>query len=128
MTIQAIPDIPPIPDPPVIVTQTGGPLPPWETMPPQVFAMIMLAIVAGAVLILWPLARAIARRLEGGDRKLRAEVEELRARLDAMEHQAIGSGEFEAADHRMYELEERVQFVERLLARGSREGGNEPAA
>ncbi len=122
MNVQAIPDIPPIPDP-VIITQTG-PLPPWESMPPQVFAMIVLALVAGAVLILWPLARAIARRLEGGDRKLRTEVEELRVRLEAMEHQAIGSGEFDAAEHRMYELEERVQFVERLLSRGGKEGGS----
>jgi hypothetical protein len=119
--IQQVPDIPPIPDP-VIITQTGSP-PPWETMPPQVFAMIMLAIVAGSVLILWPLVRAIASRLEGGDRKLRAEVEDLRARLDATERQAIGSGEFEATDHRIYELEERVQFLERLLARTTKEDG-----
>ncbi len=118
---QQVPDIPPIPDP-VIITQTGS-APPWETMPPQVFAMIMLAIVAGSVLILWPLVRAIARRLEGGDRKLRAEVDDLRARLEAAEQQAIGSGEFEAADHRIYELEERVQFLERLLARADKEEG-----
>ncbi len=118
--IQAIPDIPPIPDP-VVVTQTG-PLPPWETMPPEAMVLIVVAMTLGAVIILWPLARAIARRLEGGDRKLRVELEDLRARLEMMEQQAIGSGEFEVADHRMYELEERVQFVERLLSRSGKEG------
>ena len=110
------PTFPDIPDP-VIVTQTG-PLPPWETLPPQVIVLIVFAMVAGAALILTPLARALARRIEGSSRKVEGEVAELRARLEAMEQQAITSGEFEATDHRMYELEERVEFVERLLARG----------
>lgn len=114
-------EIPPIQIPdPVIVTQTG-PLPPWETMPPQAFVMIVVAMTVGAVLLFWPLVRALARRLEGGSRKLEGEVAELRARLEAMEQQAITSGEFDASEHRVYELEERVEFVERLLARGKGE-------
>lgn len=112
---------PDIPDP-VIVTQTG-PLPPWESMPPQAFVMIVVAMTVGAVLLIWPLVRALARRLEGGGRKLEGEVADLRARLDAMEQQAITSGEFDATDQRMYELEERLAFLERVLARG-KEGGS----
>lgn len=111
---------PDFPDP-VIVTQTG-PLPPWETMPPEAMVMIVVAMTVGAVLLFWPLVRALARRLEGGSRKLEGEVADLRARLEAMEQQAITSSEFEATDHRMYELEERVEFVERLLARGKEDG------
>lgn len=114
------PQAPDMPDP-VIITQTG-PLPPWETMPPEAVVMIVVAMTVGAVLLFWPLVRALARRLEGGSRKLEGEVADLRNRLEAMEQQAITSGEFEATDNRMYELEERVEFVERLLARGKEDG------
>lgn len=114
-------EIPPIEIPdPVIVTQTG-PLPPWETMPPEAIVMIVVAMTVGAVLLFWPLVRALARRLEGGSRKLEGEIADLRTRLEAMEQQAITSGEFDASEHRVYELEERVEFVERLLARGKGE-------
>lgn len=105
---------PEIPDP-VVVFPPGG-APPWETLPPEAVVMIVVAMTIGAVLVVWPLVRALARRLEGGSRKLETEMADLRSRLEAMEEQAITSGEFEATDHRMYELEERVAFVERLLA------------
>jgi hypothetical protein len=114
-------EVPDIPDP-VIVTQTG-PQPPWESMPAEAFVLIVLAMTVGALLLLWPLVRALSRRLEGGSRKLEGEVASLRARVEAIEQQAITSGEFDASEHRMYELEERVEFVERLLARG-KEGAN----
>lgn len=108
---------------PVIVTQAPlPPLPPWEVMPPQVVVIISMAAIAGTVLILWPIVRALARRIEGrGGAALQREVEELRARLEAAERRALTSGEVEATDHRMYELEERVEFVERLLSRGKEE-------
>lgn len=115
------PELPPLPDP-VIVTQTG-PAPPWESMPIEAFVILCLAMTVGAVLLIWPLVRALARRLEGGSRRLEQEVADLRARLETMEQQAITSGEFEGTDHRMYELEERVEFVERLLARGKENAG-----
>lgn len=107
---------PDVPDPVIVFPPSGAP--PWETLPPQAFVMIVLAMTAGAVLLFLPLIRALARRLEGGSRKMELEIADLRGRLEAMEQQAITSGEFEATDNRMYELEERVEFVERLLARG----------
>lgn len=94
-----------IPDFPVVVGQGG---PPWETMPPQVFVLVFLAMIAGAVIILWPLMRALGRRLEGrvGDPALRAEMDDLRSRMLDVEGQQV----------RIAELEERVDFAERLLA------------
>jgi hypothetical protein len=112
----------PFPDPVIV----DLPQPPWETLPPPVFLLIVVAVVAGAVFILAPLARALARRIEGGAApQLRSEVADLRARLEAIEQQALPTGEFAASDQRMYELEERVEFVERLMSRGN-EGRNEP--
>lgn len=102
-----------------------GPVPPGPPLPPSAqfdpnlifmndggspFVLMMLvAALAAAVIILWPLVRALARRLEGkgsGDAALRAEVDQLNARL----------GEVDLLHHRVAELEERVDFTERLLA------------
>lgn len=68
-----------------------------------------LGFFGGCALLLYPLMRAIARRIEGagrGDPNLLAEVEGLRARV----------AELDALQHRLSELEERVDFAERLLA------------
>lgn len=111
---------PQAPDPVIVGPPWGAP--PWETLPPQVFLLIVVAMVGGAVLIFGPLLRAWARRIEGGTApRLRAEVNELRERLDAMEQQALTTGDVDASLHRMYELEERVEFVERLLSRTGKE-------
>ncbi|HXE56724.1 MAG TPA: hypothetical protein VNK43_01875 [Gemmatimonadales bacterium] len=83
---------------------------PWEVMPPQAVVMIVLAIVAGATLVCFPLFRALARRIEGKGTDtsgLHAELDELRARV----------AELEAAQARVGELEDRLDFAERLLAR-----------
>ena len=107
----------PTPPPDVVIAPPFG-APPWETLPPPVFLLIVVAVVAGAVFILAPLVRAFARRIEGGSAPmLRAEVAELRTRLEAVEQHALQSGELDASDQRMYELEERVEFVERLMSR-----------
>jgi Tfp pilus assembly protein PilO len=68
----------------------------------------VLAILATVVALLWPLVRAFARRLEtGGYRgELLAELEGLRSRVDQLE----------AGQAQMAELEERLDFAERLLA------------
>ena len=114
---------PPFPDP-VIAPPFGAP--PWETLPPSVFLLIVVAVVTGAVFLLGPLVRALATRIEGGTaRKLREEVMELRTRLESMEQNALQSGELGAAEQQIYELEERVEFVERLMSRGT--GGNDAA-
>ena len=98
---------PDIPLPPVVIQQ-----PPWETLPPQVVLLMVLGIVAGATIILWPLMRAIARRIEGRGREsaaLREEIDHLRARL----------AEVDAVQSRLGELEERLDFAERMLAQRS---------
>jgi hypothetical protein len=93
-------------------------LPPWETLPPQVTLLIVLAVVVGTVLLFAPLLKAVARSIEGGGRSGRAELDQLRRRLDEMEQQALTSGEAEASFNRVTELEERLDFVERVLSSG----------
>jgi hypothetical protein len=76
---------------------------------PPVVLLIVIAALAATVIILWPIMRAFGRRLEGkggGDSALKAEVDQLHLRL----------GEMDTLQHRMAELEERVDFTERLLA------------
>ena len=68
----------------------------------------VLALLATVVVLVWPLVRAFARRLDtGGHRtELLAELEGLRSRVDQLE----------AGQAQMAELEERLDFAERLLA------------
>lgn len=72
---------------------------------------LMLGAIAGAVV--YPIARAYARRLEGAGAgaALREELAEVHARLD----------ELQRGQARVAELEERLDFAERMLAR-PREG------
>jgi Tfp pilus assembly protein PilO len=102
MMPQDVPPPPPTPpfDPNLIFLNEGG---------PPLVLMIVIAALAAAVIILWPIMRAFGRRLEGrgtGDQALKADVEQLQLRLSEMD----------ALHHRMAELEERVDFAERLLA------------
>ena len=76
-----------------------------ETWGP-VIAIVVVVIAAAAVL--YPLVRAWARRLEHGNRD-----EYSSARLDAVEQRL---GELDAAQARVAELEERLDFAERILA------------
>jgi hypothetical protein len=102
-----VPPVPPVPpsaqfDPNLIFLNEGG---------PPVVLMIVVAALAATVIILWPLMRAFARRLESrgdGDPALRADVDQLHARL----------GEVDLLHTRVAELEERLDFAERLLAQG----------
>ena len=95
LTVQQIP-IPPVP---------GG-----HGGSPGDFAAVLITIVVmgTAILLLWPLIRAYARRLEGrgASTELQAEVEGLRSRVQQLEE---GQG-------RLMELEERLDFAERVLA------------
>ena len=105
MLIQA--PVPPAPPP---VPQI--PLDPnlvFSTMNPGAIVMIVLTVVVAGTLVLWPLVRALARRLEGKgarDPALQHEVEQLQQRL----------AEVDALHGRVAELEERLDFTERLLA------------
>jgi hypothetical protein len=71
---------------------------------------MFLAIGAAAVgLLFGPIGSAVARRLEGkaaADPAIQAEVEQLHASI----------GQLDAIQARLAELEERVDFAERLLA------------
>jgi hypothetical protein len=68
---------------------------------------MVIAILVTTLLIAWPLVRALARRLEGGATKdLLAELDGLRGRVQQLEE----------GQARLGELEERVDFAERMLA------------
>jgi Tfp pilus assembly protein PilN len=100
MLLQAIP---PIPDPPSI------PMDPNMMMNSPAVVMIVLLVMTACTIVLWPLVRALARRLEGRggqDAALRGEVEHLQQRL----------GEVDQLQVRIAELEERLDFTERMLA------------
>jgi hypothetical protein len=100
MMLQGTPPVPPQFDPNLFFMQHGGP-------PAVVF--IVVAALTASVIILWPIMRAFARRVEGKggvDAALRAEVDQLQARL----------GEVDVLHGRVAELEERIDFTERLLA------------
>jgi len=106
----------------VILLQAQVPVPPTPPVIPvdpnlvthhmsdPIMALIAVALFAAMTIVLWPIARALGRRLEGrsADAELRGEVERLHERL----------GEVDALHARVAELEERLDFAERLLARG----------
>jgi hypothetical protein len=78
--------------------------------PPAIVMIVFLALLAATV-ILWPVMRALARRLEAKgvpDPALRADLDDLHRRL----------GEVDTLQMRVNELEERLDFAERLLTRG----------
>lgn len=102
MMLQAVPPTPPSPPlDPNLIFLTGG---------PPLVIMIAVAALTATTIILWPIVRAFARRLEGkaADPALKAEVQHLHARL----------AEVDGLQARIAELEERVDFTERLLAQG----------
>jgi Tfp pilus assembly protein PilO len=102
----APPAPPPIPDfDPVIV---GGMFEPSIWQNPAFVATIVL--IVALTIVFFPLMRALAKRVErgAGEQALQGELEELRARL----------AEVEATQHRLADIEERLDFAERLLARG----------
>lgn len=95
------PDLPSGIDPNLFIMSDNG---------PALVVMIVALSLLAATIILWPVMRALARRLEGKggtDAALRAEVEQLQQRL----------GDVDFLQHRVAELEERIDFTERMLAR-----------
>jgi hypothetical protein len=101
MILQGVP--PEIPSPPfdpnLFIMNGGAPA----------LVMIVFLALAATTIILWPVMRAFGRRLEGKahDAALRAEVEQLQHRLGDVDH----------LHQRVAELEERIDFAERMLAR-----------
>jgi hypothetical protein len=85
--------------------------------------LVFLIPVAGITMVgfvLTPLARALARRLErGAGRAEAADVEGLR---DELAHWKARVEEMEGMLGRLDELEERLDFTERLLVKGRDSG------
>lgn len=98
----------------------GIPAPPVPPLPPgsemsvtgnlEGIAAVVLLLGAGLILaaLAWPLIRALARRIESWPpgREMRAELEGLGERVRQLEQM----------QPRMAELEERVDFAERIVA------------
>ncbi|HEX2265976.1 MAG TPA: hypothetical protein VHH14_06815 [Solirubrobacterales bacterium] len=99
--------------------------PPVPPLPPQApgselsvsgsledMAAVVLLLGVGLILatLVWPLIKAIARRIEGraANAEVQAELEGLRERVRQLEEM----------QPRMLELEERVDFTERIVAKG----------
>jgi hypothetical protein len=73
-------------------------------------AAMVLFVVSVALVLKGPLGRALAKRIEGSraaDHDTAQRLEEVEARLQTLE----------LTQERMLELEERLDFAERLLAR-----------
>ncbi|HTO72928.1 MAG TPA: hypothetical protein VMJ30_03870 [Gemmatimonadales bacterium] len=100
--LQVVVQVPPPPAPPEIVVSHGN------AMPAEAIAVFVLVSIVATTLLLWPLIRAFARRIEGKnqlDPAMQEELEQLRQRV----------AQLEELPHRVMELEERADFAERLL-------------
>lgn len=75
-------------------------------MPPEVLIIVLSAIGGLVAILRGPLGRAIARRIEGSAPSSEVELEELQARVAALE----------GRESELLELHERLDFAERLLA------------
>jgi hypothetical protein len=97
---QPIPPTPPAP-PGQEVSVTGS-LEGWDA----VILLVCVAVTLG--ILVWPLIKAVARRIEAGaaTSDARAEIEGLHERVRRLEE----------TQPRMAEIEERLDFAERLLA------------
>ncbi len=80
------------------------------------FAM-WIAVGAGQIAFwfaMTPVIRALANRIGGRGRA--SEIAELEVRLEALEQRGFTSGEVESQFDRLAEVEERLDFTERMLA------------
>ena len=103
--LQGIPPAPPVP-PGQEVSVTGS-LQGWDA----VILLVCVAVTLGV--LVWPLIKAVARRIEAG-----AAAADARAEIDAL-HERIRR--LEETQPRMAELEDRLDFAERLLAQSQQQ-------
>ncbi len=97
ITLQA-----PVPPDPVIWLFPG------PHLPPAVAALIVLSVMAGVLVLCWPVGRAFARRIRSRGRPSSGmEQTVLHDRVSRLEDR----------QGRIVELEERLDFTERVLAR-----------
>ncbi len=99
LMLQQVPPVPPLPPDIAPVVITSGP-PEWVP-----FLVVVVLSITG--ILVWPLIRAAARRIEGkGDAAtLRAEIDQLHDRL----------ADVEQLQQKVFELENRLEFSERML-------------
>jgi hypothetical protein len=79
-------------------------------MPLEQFLITMAGIIGAVITLRGPLGRALAARIEGRrapDHDTQLELEDLRARVAALEE----------GHAQLAELQDRVEFAERLLSR-----------
>ncbi|HTD82447.1 MAG TPA: hypothetical protein VEZ51_06985 [Gemmatimonadaceae bacterium] len=80
-------------------------------MPPEAVAFLATISVIGGIVLLFPVARALAERIRGrADAGTREEIQMLREDL---------LGEIQQARREIGDLGERIEFTERLLAKKS---------
>ena len=84
-----------------------------QSVPPELVLVLILAVLAVGGSLLFLLVRGMARRLEGG-----ANIKELRVEVEAMRQRLA---EIEDTNPRVADLEERLDFSERILAQVQRE-------
>lgn len=107
MTLAQVAPLPPLPPTPaplgVDPTFLAGRITEMVMM-----TLVLIGVVFIAVKVLGPIARAWARRLEGkvGDPQIHADLDQIREQLS----------EVDSLRARVGELEERIEFTERLLA------------
>ncbi|MBK6494083.1 MAG: hypothetical protein IPO52_04830 [Gemmatimonadetes bacterium] len=77
------------------------------------FWLAMGGIGCTAMWAISPVLKAVADRISGGNADRIAELE---SRIVHLEERGLTSGEVEAAYGRLAEMEERVEFTERMLA------------
>ena len=79
------------------------------TLHDMAVVVLLLGVGLMVVALIWPLIKAVARRIEGGSASAEvvAELEGLRERVRQLEEM----------QPRMLELEERVDFTERIVAK-----------
>lgn len=85
-------------------------------------AIFLMALGAGifAAVLLGPIGKAIGRMLESvprDDDPAMLRIEELESRIASIETRGLTSGEVEAQFSRLAEVEDRLDFAERLLSR-----------
>lgn len=97
----------PLPPP---VPQTGSELSVSGSLEDAAAVVLILGVGLLLAALIWPLIKAIARRIEGGSAsaEMQAELDGLRERVRQLEEIAP----------RMAELEERLDFTERVVAQG----------
>jgi membrane protein implicated in regulation of membrane protease activity len=75
---------------------------------PVIVSIVMFVSAAAVFILRGPLGKAWARRIEGTSSQTPLDVEQLQGRVAELEQQV----------DRLHELEERLDFAERLLAQG----------